>query len=268
MMQMTDEIRQMMIEEDLGWLDKLEVHEVSGRFMLGDAGSELPINVSHIMEEEEFTRKWLVGFALGTSLGRNYFPLKEWFSFTYNGTRAVLVVKHNAETGKPEPTLLVPPLITTALTDNDREILRKASAIIYVNANDTMKKNNMNANMELAVALADKNIGLQAKPLSMADLIPKEYFEKFGIIPEVEQKIYYIRDDLRENEKTPSEDLEKARSILYRDHKGEAVSRAEYQFVHELSLGQFIIEDKIDKAPASVGQSNEAPDTPEDPLEC
>lgn len=268
MSHMTAEVRDMMIAEDLGWLDQLKVHEVDGKLMLGEESADLPINVSHIIEEPAFVKKWLLPFALGNSLGKNYFPMKEWFEFTFNGTRAVLVVKRNEETGKVEPSLLVPPLITHSLTDEDRELLRKAAVVIYVNSKDSMKANNLNANMEVAQVLSNPEIGLKAKPLTMTDLINPAFFAKYGIIPEVEQKVYYIRDIIRKGKETSVEELTKARPILYRDHKGEPVTQDEYRFLNHLSLGEFLIEGKVDKAPTSTDGGSEKPTVSDDPLEC
>lgn len=268
MSQMSKEVRDMIIEEDLGWLEKLQVHEVNGKLMLGDFEGDLPINVSHIMDEAEFASKWLLAFALGNCNGKNYFPLKQWFELTFNGTRAVLVVKRDEDTGEMRPALLVPPIISVALTEGDRDLLRKAAALIYVNSKDTMKANNMNANMEVAQTLADERIGLKAKPTSMSDLINPDFYAKYNIIPEVERKVYYIRDVVRGGQQTEIKDLNKAREVLYRDHKGEAVSKDEYKFLHDLTLGHFIIEGKVDKAPVSAGQDGNPPATPANPWEC
>lgn len=261
-------VREMMIEHDLGWLQHLAVHEVDGKLMLGEEDSELPFNVSHVMHEQEFVSKWLMGFALGNSFGVPYFPMQKWFDFTFNGTRSVMVVRRDEETGKLSPSLLVPPLITTSLTEEDRELLRKAALIINVNAKDAMKAKDLSANMEVALALANEKHGLKAKPLTLTDLINPAFYERFGIIPEVEQKVYYIRDVIRKGQKTEVEDLNKARVILYRDHKKEPVSRSDYQFLFDLSMGEFIIDEKVAQAPGSVDNKGNVPVAPSNPLEC
>lgn len=268
MTHMTGDVRDLIINEDLGWLQQMKVHQVDGKLMLGEEESDLPFNVSHIIEEAEFVKKWLMPFALGNSLGVNYFPVKAWYDFTFNGTRAVLVVKRDEETGKMLPSLLVPPLISHSLTDEDRELLRKASAVIYVNSKDVMKANNMNANLEVAEVLRDPEVGLKAKPLTMTELINPAFFEKYGIVPEVEQKVYYIRDIIHKGEEVAEEDLTKARPILYRDHKGLPVTREEYLFLSQLSKGEFNIEGKVENAPTSVDETGAVPKTPDNPLEC
>lgn len=267
------------IKEDFGWVDGLDIREIDGRYMLANADSELPFNVSHVMEEQEFVQKYLLGFALGNSLGINYFPSKQWYAFTYNGTRAVLVVKRNEETRKAEPVLLVPPLTTTQLTDEDRQLLRRASDVIHSNAHDNLKMDNMSANLEVSDILRDEEIGLKAKRMTYRDLINPEYFAKFNIIPSLEENIYYIRDVIRKAKGVPTEveDLNRAREIFYREHKGEPVTKEEYQFLSDLSMGEYEIEEKVATAPTAVKDSkgNKVADggvsptaDPENPFEC
>lgn len=266
------------IKEDFGWVDSLDIRELDGRYMLANADADLPFNVSHVLEEKEFVQKYLLGFALGNSIGINYFPSAQWYSFTYNGTRAVLVVKRDEETGKAIPVLLVPPLITTQLTDEDRQLLRRASDVIHSNAHDNLKMDNMSANLEVADVLKDEDIGLKAKRLTYRDLINPEYFKKFNIIPQEEEKIYYIRDILRKGRETKVEDLNRAREIFYREHTGGAVSREEYQFLSDLSLGEYEVEEKIGTAPTGVSVSKDGSSSvsggvsskadPENPFEC
>ncbi|MNM60170.1 hypothetical protein D3C81_714410 [compost metagenome] len=274
--QMSRTTRDMILKEDLGWLDDLQVHEIDGKLMLGDSdeNAELPINVSHVMSEQEFVTRWLMPFALGNATGTNYFPHQEWARFTFNGTRSVLIVKKNEETGLLKPVLLVPPLITHNLSEQDFLLLRGAARQIHANSEDVMAKNDMNASLRVAEILADEHYGLKATRTTITDLISPMFFEKHGVIPEVEHKIYWIRDVIRKGAQlqTKPEDLNTARDILYRDHRKQPVSKDEYLFIHELSLKEFIIEDKLETAPDSVktnasGQT-EAYQAPEDPLEC
>lgn len=274
--QMSRETRDMILKEDLGWLDELQVHEIDGKLMLGDSeeNAELPINVSHVMSEQEFVTRWLMPFALGNSIGINYFPHQEWARFTFNGTRSVLIVKKNEETGQLRPVLLVPPLITHSLTEQDFLLLRGAARQIHANSEDVMAKNDMNASLRVAEILADERYGLKATRTTITDLVSPMFFESKGVIPEVERKIYWIRDIIRKGAqlKTTPEEQEKLRDILYRDHRGEPVSKDEYFLVYELSLKEFIIEDKLETAPDSVRSNGDgtadAYQAPEDPLEC
>lgn len=265
---MTKTNLELIIENELGWLDDLQVQNIGGKLMLAEQDEELPFNVSHVFEETEFVSKWLLPFALGNSFGISYFPWKEWFSFTYNGTRSVLVVKRG-EDNKFNPVLLVPPLVTHQLSPEDHELLRRASQKIYANSQDAMKKNDINANMEVAKVLANEQVGLKAKPMRLPDLISPSFFAKHDINPELEQNIYYIRDVIRKGMKTLIEDLNKAREIFYRRAKGEDVSKEELLFIYTLSLGEFIIDDKLKEEASS--QTTGQPvgnDVSDDPLSC
>lgn len=266
------------IKEDFGWVDGLDIREIDGRYMLANAESELPFNVSHVMEEQEFVQKYLLGFALGNSIGINYFPSAQWYSFTYNGTRAVLVVKRDPDTRKVEPVLLIPPLTNTQLTDEDRQLLRRASDVIHSNAHDNLKMDNMSANLEVSDILRDEEIGLKAKRMTYRDLINPEYFAKFNIIPQQEEKIYYIRDILRKGRETKAEDLNRAREIFYREANNETVTREEYQFISDLTLGEYEVEDKVNTAPTTASAAKDGKSgiaggisptaDPENPFEC
>lgn len=241
---MNELMRDQIIENDLGWAKKIKVTEVDGKLMMGNPDEALPFNISHVMKEEEFVKKWMLAFAVGNRLGVNYFNQGEWFSFSYGGTRAVLIVGLNPTTGVYEPIFAVSPLTTINLTKEDRQKLRLAAGVMHANSEDASKKNDINANLSVANTLADERIGLEAEAMEMSDLVPAEFFAKYKIIPEVERGVYYIRDVVREGQKTDPDDLHKAHKILRRDLLGKQVTHEEYKFLHELSLGTFIIEGK------------------------
>lgn len=284
---MNELMRDQIIENDLGWAKDIKVTEVDGRLMMGNKGDKLPFNISHVMKEEEFVKKWMLAFAVGNRLGVNYFNQGEWFSFSYGGTRAVLIVGLNPTTGVYEPIFAVPPLTTINLTKEDREKLRLAAGVMHANSEDASKKNDINANLSVANTLADERIGLEAEAMEMSDLIRPEFFAKYKIIPEVERGVYYIRDVVRAGQPTNPDELHRAHKILRRDHLGKQVTKEEYQFLHELSLGTFVIEGKegvdyitddgdaeVDTGVAVTGnkETQHAPSTtqaaPDSPFEC
>lgn len=277
--------RDQIIENDLGWAKNIKVTEINGKLMMGNNGKkDLPYNISHVMKEEEFVKKWMLAFAVGSRLGVNYFNQGEWFSFSYGGTRAVLIVGLNPSTGTYEPIFAVPPLTTINLTKEDREKLRLAAGVMHANSEDAAKKNDINANLSVANTLADERIGLEAPPMEMSDLVRADFFAKYNIVPEVERGVYYIRDVVRDGQPTKVEDLDRARSILHRDHFGKQVTKDEYQFLHELSLGTFIIEGKegvdyitdggdnlgtaVNKETQQTQSKGQPQAAPESPFEC
>lgn len=262
MSDINDDLRQQIIENDLGWAQQLSVTQVGDQLMLGGDVNELPFNISKVMEEKEFVRKWLPAFAVGNKVGVNYFNQEEWFSFTMCGARAVMVVNKDEETGQYAPVMVIPPLLSINFTADDRRKLRQASGMMYANGHDANKKNDLTSNLRVASALNNPDFGLEAKPLSMSDLIAPEFFAKYDIVPEVEQVVYWLRDVKRKGLKTTSEDLEKVRRILFNDHHKRPVTKEEYLFVYEFSLHSYEVQEKLDaigeKLPEeSVGEDGE-----------
>lgn len=251
---MNKEQRQAIINNDFGWLNDIKLHEVDGRIMLGDDNN--PFNISTVLRESDFVKNWIMGFALGNDLGINYFNARDWHAMTNRGTRAALIVDANEK-----PVCLVRPMISHNLTARDFELLRGASQHIQQVQADTTRSTDPNASMGVAQMVAEN---LEAKRLTITDLVPAEFYEKHGIIPAVEKKIYYIKDIIRRGE-APIEEITRSRDILYRDHRKQVVTAEEYKFLFELSKGDFIIDDKIADAPTTAASEREEP---ENPLEC
>lgn len=252
---MDKEQRQAIINEDFGWLQDITVHDVDGKLMLGDG--DMPFNVAAVLREKDFIKDWLMGFALGNSLGINYFNAQEWHKMSNRGTQAVLVIDDN-----DQPVVLVRPLISHNMTAHDFELMRAVSRHIQQVQADTTRSKDPNASMRVAGLVKEH---LQAKRLTITELVSDEFYEKHGIVPVVEQKIYYIKDVIRRGT-AKLEDVTKSRDILYRDHRKEAVTAEEYRFLHELSKGEFVIDDKVEAAPTSLAASER--ETPSNPLEC
>lgn len=253
---MNKDIREALIDSDLGFLNDITVHEIDGKLMMGN--DSLPFNVACVLTEKEFVKNWIMPFALGNDLGINYFNGPVWHSMTNKGTQAVMVVDdddHNV------PVLLVQPMITHSLTPGDFELLRLTSQHIQQVQADVQRSQDPNATMGAAKMLRDR---IEAKRITITDLVSPEFYAKHGIIPAVEQKIYYIKDIIRKG-KAPIEDITKSRDMLYRDHRGEHVTDEEYQFLYTLSQGNFIIEGKVGKAAVASAAEKEEPSNP---LEC
>ena len=252
---MNKEDRDAIIEEDLGWLRDIKVHELGGKLMLGDA--ELPYNISHVFHEKEFVEQWLMCFALGNACGINYFRAQDWFAISNNGTRAVMVVDDNLK-----PLVIIPPLLTHQLTPKDLAILRAASMHIYASSQDTMRQNDPNANLGVAREIIKSQ--KEAKRLTYQEMLPKEFFERHSIIPAVEQKVYYIKDQLHKG-KLPVETLNKVRVLLYTHHKGEQVTKEDREFLNSVSLGELDFA-RTDAKEAAADESK--PVQPPNPMEC
>jgi hypothetical protein len=231
---MSRDMRDAILMEDLGWLGEISIHRVNGKLMLGDGA--LPFTVGHIMSEKEFVRQWLIQFAVANDVGngRSYFNLEEWLSFTENGQRSVMIV---TDEEKPRPLMVVQPLLSHNLTQQDHDLMRKASILIHNSSANSMTKNNPNSNLRVAAGVAE--VLSHVKPKTLTDMILPEFYERHSIIPLVEKQIYYIRDSIREGQQTEAEDLNRVRVILYRDHKGEGNTAEDHTFIEYMSQGRY-----------------------------
>jgi hypothetical protein len=247
--------RDAILNEDFGWLQDIQVIQVDGKLMLGN--DDMPFNVSAVLRERDFVKEWLMPFALGNDLGVNYFNVQKWAGMSNRGTQSVLVVDDNNQ-----PVVLVKPLISHNMTPHDFELMRAVSRHIQQVQADTTRSKDPNASMKVAGLVKEH---IQAKRLTLTELVSPEFYAKHGIIPEVEQKIYYIKDVVRRNE-APIEEITRSRDILYRDHRKEVVTADEYRFLHDLSKGQFIIDEKVEAAPTTISAAER--ETPSNPLEC
>lgn len=255
MQQMSKDVRDQIIKEDFRFLEEITIHEVGGKLMLGDG--ELPFNVAHVFYEKEFVRKWLMAFALGNNYGVNYFNADAWFALTENGMKHAMVVDENHK-----PLLVIPPIITTNLSPRDYAILRAASTQMQAVAADTLRKNDPNANLSLANQL--QNYFSTLKRLTLTDMVNAEFYTKHGIIPEVEQQIYYIKDNIN-NGQAPLEDITKSRDILYRNYRDEPITQEEQEFIDRLAKGEFTFKNPPVK---KTVQEKVAAEKPFDPFEC
>lgn len=249
---MTDAI----IKEDFRFLDDVKVHKVDGTLMLGD--QELPYNVSKVMTESEFVSDWIMGFALGNSLGINYFNSKDWLAFTNNGTRAVMIVENENQT---KPIAIIRPLIAHNLTQNEVTILRRLNERLHSLSGDTMNGANPHASLGLAKGVGEMLEGVER--LTLTNMIPKTLYEKHGINPEVEQRVYYTKDILNEG-KRPIEDINKLRPIFYKIEKGEKITKEEKDFVTEVTLGTFV----FNNPEANVTEEQVVETARNDPFSC
>lgn len=244
------------IKEDFRFLEDVKVHKVDGTLMLGD--QELPYNVSKVMTEAEFVRDWIMGFALGNSLGINYFNSKDWLSFTNNGTRAVMIVENENQS---KPIAIIRPLIAHNLTQNEVTILRRLNERLHSLSGDTMNGANPHASLGLAKGVGDMLEGVER--LTLTNMIPMSLYAKHGIIPEVEQRIYYTKDILNEGNR-PIEDINKLRPIFYKMEKGEKITNEEKAFVTEVTLGNYV----FDNPEANVTEEQVVDSAPKDPFSC
>lgn len=260
-MAMSREQRKALIMEDFNWLDDIKVHKIDGKLLLGDA--DIPYNIGHIFYEKEFVQKWLMGFALGNYHGINYFPLEKWAAMTNNGTRAVMVVDDDHK-----PVLLIPPLLAHKLSAQDFRVMRAVSWHMHHQSADTQFGKDPNLNLRLSKEITNRMD--ETKRITYTEMILPEFFAKYNIIPEVEQKVYYIKDVIRgKNDPISNEDVnEKLRPIMYKLHKGETVTKEEKAFVVDAVRDRFVIAGVNDGEQAAAEKEQAEDQTPDNPMEC
>ncbi|EBV8434245.1 hypothetical protein AVA65_08350 [Salmonella enterica subsp. enterica serovar Minnesota] len=242
------------LEPELEFLRDLRVHKINGKLALGD--EQLPFNVAKIYSEQEFVDTWLIQFALGNHYGINYFNHQAWGKETNLGTLAAMVVD---EEGKP--VLFVPPVISTNMTDRDYELLRMASWTVNNNMNDNMKKNDPNASLDVANKIHQH---LTKKSMTLTELIVPEFYAKHGIVPEVEQQAFYLRDVIN-NGQVHTKDMVEVRELLYKIHRGESLTKDEKEKLNVLSRGQFELTAPEAEKPKDNNSDDEQPFSP---FEC
>lgn len=246
--------RDLELDEDFNIFKNLEVTNVNGKLMLGSE-ENLPFSVEHVMEEHEFVRVWLRQFALGNSIGINYFNLRGWNGISAMGQKSVMVVDNDMK-----PVLVIPPLLSTNLTEPARRMLQRANVAIYNIANTPSNKGIMSATSGAAsqVANALDNI----KRLTYTDLVPDWYYEKHNVNPSIEQQVHYIKDVINAGTDV-RESLNEAKDILIKLGKGESITIKESEFLKNITRGEFDIPNSKDpaKATSRVEEDN-------DPLSC
>lgn len=261
MSQMTKQDRDDILQEDFAFLQSVKVQEVNGKLMMSDGN--LPFNVETVLWEKDFVRDWLMPFAIGNDLGKNYFKVNEWFQISGNGTRAVMVVDDDHK-----PVLIIAPMINHNLTEREYRMMEQASRMIHSHSADTMKKNDPNANLGLARALTsalDKK-----KRVTLTEMIATEFYAKHGVIPEAEKQIYYIKDNLNDNRRDIKE-INAIRPILYANFRKEPVTAEQVDQVNALMTGnvEFTFNEESIKGIKKGGITrSEEKDAPLDPLEC
>lgn len=243
-----------LLEEDLAFLKDIRVHVVNGKRMMGT--EQRAFNVEKVYTEEEFVKHWLMQFTLGNKYGVNYFNSAAWGRETNMGTLCVMVVDN-----EDKPLFIIPPITSTDLSPRDFDLLRAASLAISNNRSPFNGVNDPNQSLRVAREV-QKHLG--GKRISFTDMVPEWFYERHSIDPDIEQKVFYIKDVINQGV-VDLELLNQARVILYKEKKGEKVTKDEYQLLTDVSRGQFIVPGEEDKetanekeqaAPSSNSNSN------------
>ena len=255
--------KQRIIEESFGWLKEYTVSEIDGKKMMTAKGETIPFNVADTIQEDDFIKGWLTFFALGNHHGKNYFPMQDWMDISADGLQSVMVVD---AAGKP--VLIIPPLVSNNLGPEQYRMFRHIEAAIKQISADTMRQADPMASAGLVEA--SENSLAKVQPRTVTDLISPWYYAKHDIVPEVEQQIYYIRDNIN-NGNVSAADLTAARPILYKAYRNQPVSNEEKDLINRLVKNQWDIDfgtGAEKSVPDQQGNNPPAPQEEYNPLEC
>jgi len=253
--------KQRIIEESFGWLKDYTVSEVDGKRMMTAKGETVPFNVSTVMDEDEFKAKWLIQFALGRRNGRNYFNTQEWLDLSADGLQSVMIIDKDNK-----PMLIIPPLVSNNLGPEQYRMFRHIEQAIKQISADSQRSADPMASAQLA-ELSENSLA-NVKPRTITDMVSDWYYAKNNIIPDVEGQIWFIRDNIH-NEQIDESLLTRARPILYAAFRNEHVSNEDKEFINKLVKEQW----NIDFGTGAAKSETKVNDTPGaqqdyDPLEC
>lgn len=230
------QIKAAIIEEAFGWLKDYSVTEIDGKRMMTAKGEQVPFNVKAVLLESQFVRDWLIPFALGISNGRNYFPVAQWMDISEDGSQSVMVVTDE----KPhKPLLIIPPLSSNNMGPEQFRAFRKIEHAIKVIANDGQRSADPMASA--ALAGQSKNALKDVKQRTITELVSPWYYESKGIVPLVEQQLYFIYENIN-NKAISLDELSAARPILYKAHRNEFVSNEEKELINRLVKEQYDVD--------------------------
>lgn len=255
-------IKAAIIEEAFGWLKDYTVSEIDGKRMMTAKGEQVPFNVKAVLLESHFIRDWLIPFALGISNGRNYFPVAQWMEISEDGSQSVMVVSDE----KPhKPILIIPPLSSNNMGPEQFRAFRRIEHAIKMIANDGQRQGDPMASA--ALAGQSKNALKDVKQRTITELVSPWYYEAKGIVPLVEQQLYFIYENIN-NKAISLDELSAARPILYKAHRNQFVSNSEKELITKLVKDQYDVDfgTGAETSPQQAAAGNNEPDY--DPNEC
>lgn len=253
-------MRDLIIEDAFGFLKELETQEKDGRHYIISEG--VPITIVHLLTQEEFVKDWLVPFAVGNDLGINYFPIGKWLEISTGGSGNVGVVDKD---GKLD--FVIPPVLANKLTVEEYQLLKKLNLAVSNIQQDQIQKNNPMATAGLSNAVTEK---LSEIPRMLySDMIPERIFKRYGIDPNFEKSIYYVKDILNEGN-IEKEELEAFRKFLYETQSEEPIRKPteeEKQLVQRITKGEYILQEPTE-VKTKVIKEKEEEDSEFDPFGC
>lgn len=214
-----------------------------------------------LMEEQYFIDNWLAQFALGNVSGKNYFDQDGWNRLTDGYTKGVIVINENKDA-----TVLIRKFIDMDLNVNQQahfdHYTRTASHAAHIPNKDEVDSI-MTSLADILSQVSEQNPDYD----TLTALIPYEYYLSKGIDPTVMKQVIYIRDNFKykgEPISTNGELITRIESILYKNSRGETITKEEVALINEVTDNQFEFNNTSNKVDTKDSVAQE--EKPFDPL--
>lgn len=240
------------IENDFEFVKALKNAEIDGKIYLQDKDGNF-LNSNTRLTESEFINRWLDGFTLGRVGKTSYFDFNTWLNFTNHGGEAVLVVEDNDPT---KVLFVIPPLAVPNFTLTERVAVATAGKAMATAKYAVENKDNLKATKLFTEASEIIKQYVSDESVHLSNFIPRSYFERFNIIPEVKQNLIYCRDVFGLNPNI-EDDWNFATNIFEKIYYHEELTKEEITFMGILCDGKW-------KVPTYQGEKPVRPAKPND----
>lgn len=213
----------------------------------------------NLMEEDYFVENWLAQFAIGNVGGRSYFDNNGWAEMTQQFTKGIIVVDKEGD-----PVLVIPKFAQANLPSDAKDVLdriAREAGVAQLVPDEGEKSRIINRFAEQTKFIgetANKHVAV-----TLTDMIPAEFYKRFGVNPTVMKQVIFIRDKYRVSD----EEIEGIETILKRWDEEKIVSLKDRQYITGLTKGEFIFDESDHMVePVVDRQNDEVDEEPFDPF--
>lgn len=220
------------LKEDFGWIGNLKIEIIDGmRSIRDEAGSYIISDAS--MTESTFVQRWLDQFALGFVGTTNYFDATTWGKLTHGHQRGVVITD---DEGKP--LFVVPPLSRAPFSPKEQYVLDLAHKS-FTNAASAEETGDSHRAQELISATSQLiKEHISDESLTVTDLIPEWFYEKYHVVPFIKRSMIYCRDIYGLNPAIHA-DWEMAEGVFSSIYHKRALNEYQLRFMEILTSGEW-----------------------------
>lgn len=234
--EVSDEKHKARLKEDFGWIGDLKLEKIDGQYSLRDPDGSYIISDTRI-RESVFVNRWLDQFALGYVGKTNYFDATSWGKITHGHQRGVIVTDD-----QDNPIFVIPPLSRAQFTAEEQFVLDLAHKS-YTNASSAEQTGDSFRAQEI-ITNTSKLIKehISDNTVTITDLVPAWFYEKYGVVPYVKRSMIYCRDIYGLNPAI-GVDWKMAQSIFEDIHNKRKLSEHQLTFMSILTDDEFVVPD-------------------------